>query len=126
FKTVNDQLGHVAGDAVLATVGATLRDAVRGHDTVARLGGDEFGVLLPDVDEAGASALADRLRVRLREALAAGGWNVTFSIGVATFIRPPASVDEMILRADELMYRAKRSGKDGWRAATWGAAESAA
>ncbi len=126
FKTVNDQLGHVAGDAVLATAGATLRDAVRGHDTVARLGGDEFGVLLPDVDAAGASALADRLRVRLREALAAGGWNVTFSIGVATFLRPPASVDEMILRADELMYRAKRSGKDGWRAATWGAAESAA
>jgi diguanylate cyclase (GGDEF)-like protein len=126
FKAVNDRLGHGAGDAVLSSAGTTLRDAVRGHDTVARLGGDEFGILLPDVDAVGAAALADRLRTRLRESLAAGGWEVTFSIGVATFLRPPSSVDEMILRADELMYRAKRSGKDGWRAGTWGAAETAA
>ncbi len=126
FKAVNDRLGHVGGDAVLAAVGATLRDAVRGHDTVARLGGDEFGVLLPEVDGAGAAALAERLRVLLRETLSER-WNaITFSIGVATFTAPPASVDEMILRADGLMYEAKRSGKDGWRAETWGAAESAA
>jgi diguanylate cyclase (GGDEF)-like protein len=126
FKLVNDRLGHVAGDSVLSAVGSTLREAVRGLDTVARLGGDEFGVLLPEVDGAGAIALAERLRLQLRETLA-GRWDeVTFSIGVATFLRPPASVDEMILRADELMYQAKRSGKDGWRAGTWGAAETAA
>ena len=47
-------------------------------------------------------------------------------LGVATFVAPPASVDEMILRADELMYAAKRSGKDGWRAGTWGTPESVA
>ncbi len=126
FKLVNDRLGHVAGDAVLSAVGATLRQAVRGLDTVARLGGDEFGVLLPEVDRAGAEALADRLRLQLRETLAGRGGAVTFSIGVVTFIKPPASVDEMILRADELMYQAKRSGKDGWRAGTWGAAETEA
>jgi diguanylate cyclase (GGDEF)-like protein len=126
FKSVNDRLGHVGGDKVLAAVGATLRDAVRGHDTVARLGGDEFGVLLPEIDGPGAMALAERLRAQLRETLS-GRWDrVTFSIGVATFVAPPASVDEMILRADELMYAAKRSGKDGWRAGTWGTAESAA
>jgi diguanylate cyclase (GGDEF)-like protein len=125
FKLVNDRLGHVAGDAVLAAVGATLRQAVRGLDTVARLGGDEFGVLLPEVDRAGAVALADRLRVQLREALSGRGDAVTFSIGVATFIRPPASVDEMILRADELMYKAKRSGKDRWQAGSWDATEAA-
>jgi len=51
---------------------------------------------------------------------------VTFSIGVVTFLRPPASVDEMILRADERMYEAKRSGKDRWRAGTWGASETEA
>lgn len=126
FKLVNDRLGHVAGDAVLSAVGATLRQAVRGLDTVARLGGDEFGVLLPEVDRAGAEALADRLRLQLRETLAGRGDAVTFSIGVVTFLKPPASVDEMILRADELMYQAKRSGKDGWRAGTWGATETEA
>jgi diguanylate cyclase (GGDEF)-like protein len=126
FKAVNDRLGHVGGDAVLAAVGGTLRDAVRGHDTVARLGGDEFGILLPEVDAAGAVALAERLRSQLRETLSARWDRVTFSIGVATFTAPPASVDEMILRADELMYEAKRSGKDGWRAETWGAPETVA
>ena len=126
FKLVNDRLGHVAGDALLSAVGATLRQAVRGLDTVARLGGDEFGVLLPEVDRAGAVALAERLRLQLRETLAGRGDAVTFSIGVATFVHPPASVDEMILRADELMYEAKRSGKDGWRAGSWGAAEAGA
>jgi diguanylate cyclase (GGDEF)-like protein len=126
FKLVNDRLGHVAGDAVLSAVGATLRQAVRGLDTVARLGGDEFGVLLPEVDRAGAVALADRLRVQLRETLSGRGDAVTFSIGVATFLRPPASVDEMILRADELMYKAKRSGKDRWQAGSWDSTETAA
>ncbi len=126
FKGVNDRLGHVGGDRVLAAVGAALRDAVRGHDTVARLGGDEFGVLLPEVDAPGAVALAERLRAQLREALRPHGDRITFSIGVATFSTPPASVDEMILRADELMYEAKRSGKDGWRAESWGTAETPA
>jgi len=126
FKAVNDRLGHVGGDAVLAAVGVTLQEAVRGHDTVARLGGDEFGILLPEIDGPGASALAERLRSQLREALSRRWDRVTFSIGVATFVTPPASVDEMILRADELMYQAKRSGKDGWRAGTWGATETAA
>jgi diguanylate cyclase (GGDEF)-like protein len=126
FKSVNDRLGHVGGDAVLAAVGGTLREAVRGHDTVARLGGDEFGILLPEIDGPGAIALAERLRDQLRQHLSARWDRVTFSIGVATFSNPPASVDEMILRADELMYEAKRSGKDGWRAETWGVPEPVA
>jgi diguanylate cyclase (GGDEF)-like protein len=126
FKLVNDRFGHVAGDNVLSAVGGTLRQAVRGLDTVARLGGDEFGVLLPEVDGAGAVALAERLRLQLRETLAGRGDAVTFSIGVATFLRPPASVDEMILRADELMYEAKRSGKDRWRAGSWNGSEQVA
>jgi diguanylate cyclase (GGDEF)-like protein len=126
FKAVNDRLGHVGGDAVLAAVGATLGEAVRGHDTVARLGGDEFGILLPEIDGPGAVALAERLRAQLRVTLSGRWERVTFSIGVATFVAPPASVDEMILRADELMYAAKRSGKDGWRAGTWGTPEGVA
>lgn len=117
FKAANERLGHVGGDAVLATVGAALREAVRANDTVARLGGDEFGVLLPEIDGPGAIALTARLRARLREALAARGQGVTFSMGVVTFLAPPATVDDLIARADELMYQVKRAGKDGWRAA---------
>jgi len=124
FKAVNDRLGHVGGDEVLAAVGSAVREAVRVHDTVARLGGDEFGVLLPEIDSAGAIALAERLRTRLRDSPSSHG--ITFSIGIATFLAPPASVDDMILRADHLMYDAKRSGKDAWRAEVVGAASGAA
>ena len=120
FKAVNDRLGHVGGDEVLASVGSAVREAVRVHDTVARLGGDEFGVLLPEIDGPGATALADRLRARLRDTLA-GQQGITFSTGVVTFLSPPGSVDDMILRADHLMYEAKRSGKDAWRAEVVGA-----
>lgn len=120
FKAVNDRLGHVGGDEALAAVGRAVREAVRVHDTVARLGGDEFGVLLPEIDGPGAIALAERLRARLRDSPASQA--VTFSIGAVTFLSPPSSVDEMILRADHLMYEAKRSGKDAWRAEVVGPA----
>ena len=116
FKAVNDRLGHAGGDAVLAAVGAALREAVRANDTVARLGGDEFGILLPELDGPGAAALAARLRLRLRESLAARGQGVTFSMGVVSFLAPPGDVEEMIALADGLMYQVKRAGKDGWRA----------
>lgn len=124
FKALNDRLGHVGGDEVLAAVGSAVREAVRVHDTVARLGGDEFGVLLPEIDSGGAVALAERLRNRLRDS--PSGHGITFSIGIATFLTPPASVDEMILLADNLMYDAKRSGKDAWRAEVVGAANGVA
>jgi diguanylate cyclase (GGDEF)-like protein len=122
FKAVNDRLGHAGGDAVLASVGAALREAVRANDTVARLGGDEFGILLPELDGPGAATLAARLRFRLRESLAARGHAVTFSMGVVTFLAPPDGVEAMIALADALMYEVKRSGKDGWRATVVAAA----
>ncbi|HEU4385714.1 MAG TPA: GGDEF domain-containing protein [Anaeromyxobacteraceae bacterium] len=115
LKLVNDQFGHVAGDAVLATVATTLRQATRAVDSVARLGGDEFGLLLPETDGPTAETLVQRLQSTLAEAVQARGWPVTFSLGVVTFQRAPRSVDEMIGRADELMYQAKRAGKGGVR-----------
>ncbi len=113
FKLINDLLGHTQGDALLCTVAATLRGATRMVDTVARLGGDEFGLLLVDADGVTAGALVDRLRAALGAATLREGWTVSFSIGAATFMLPPRSVDEMLRRADQLMYDAKRSGKDG-------------
>jgi diguanylate cyclase (GGDEF)-like protein len=113
FKRVNDVLGHAEGDQLLATVGATLRGETRAVDAVARLGGDEFGLLLVDADGPAAEGLLHRLRVALVVAMRDHGWKVGFSIGAATFATPPASVDEMIGRADGLMYATKRAGKNG-------------
>jgi len=115
FKFVNDQQGHARGDALLATLAATLRGATRAVDVVGRLGGDEFGLLLVETDGPTAEALLGRVRTTLDAAMEENGWRVTFSIGAATFLSPPRSVDEMMLRADQLMYEAKRAGKNAVR-----------
>jgi diguanylate cyclase (GGDEF)-like protein len=115
FKAVNDRLGHSAGDRLLKTVADALRRDARAVDVVARLGGDEFAVLMPETDAAAARVAVARLRRRLLEEARGGGWPVTYSIGVATFDTPPASVDEMLRAADELMYAAKRHGKNSVR-----------
>jgi diguanylate cyclase (GGDEF)-like protein len=112
FKAVNDQYGHAVGDAVLFSAASALREQTRAVDVVARLGGDEFGLLLVDTDGPGARALLQRLRAALLETMARNAWRVTFSIGAATFAAPPRSLDEMLCHADQLMYDAKRSGKD--------------
>jgi len=112
---VNDLQGHSRGDALLATLAATLRGATRAVDVVGRLGGDEFGLLLVDTDGPTAESLLHRLRDTLGGAMAGNGWEVTFSIGCATYLSPPRSVDEMMVRADQLMYEAKRAGKNALR-----------
>jgi diguanylate cyclase (GGDEF)-like protein len=115
FKRVNDVLGHTEGDALLTVVGATLRRETRAVDAVARLGGDEFGLLLANADGPTAEATLQRVRLALLSAMLKHGWDVTFSIGAATFVAPPPSAYEMIARADELMYELKRGEKDGVR-----------
>ncbi len=126
FKDVNDQLGHAEGDALLVVVARTLRDGTRAVDAVARLGGDEFGLLLPETDAEMAEALLSRLQATLVEAMARDGWNVRFSTGAAVFEMPAASVDEMMARADELMYAAKRATKGSVRIGIFDAAARAA
>lgn len=116
FKEVNDLQGHAAGDALLATVAQTLRGATRAVDAVARLGGDEFGLILPETDAAMAEVLLQRLRGALLDAVTRqGAWSTGFSIGAAVFLVPPADVDELTARADELMYAAKRGAKGSVR-----------
>lgn len=113
FKLVNDQRGHQAGDALLAAVAATLRDAPRGSDYAARLGGDEFAVLLPDTDAEAARQAVERLRARLAAELSRAGFTQTVSVGVATCLRAPAAVDELVSAADAAMYQVKRGTKGG-------------
>jgi diguanylate cyclase (GGDEF)-like protein len=115
FKDVNDRLGHAEGDALLVVAARTLRGATRAVDAVARLGGDEFGLLLPETDGPTAAALLARLRLTLLDAMGRHGWSVGFSTGAVTFLHAPGSVDEMMARADELMYEAKRTAKGSVR-----------
>jgi diguanylate cyclase (GGDEF)-like protein len=111
FKFVNDALGHAVGDALLVTVAQTLRGSTRAVDAVARLGGDEFGLLLPETDGPTAQALLSRLSGTLLAAMQRQRWRVGFSMGAATWVTPAGSVDQMMARADELMYEAKRTAK---------------
>jgi len=112
FKAVNDSLGHQAGDALLVSTAAGLQESVRTIDCVARLGGDEFVVLMPDTGQEGARVVVERIRAAIRERLERERWPATVSAGLITFVRPPASIDQMIKSADDLMYDAKRGGKD--------------
>jgi diguanylate cyclase (GGDEF)-like protein len=112
FKQVNDRRGHLAGDELLRQVARTMRRHTRAVDLIARLGGDEFVLLLPETDGPGALASLTRLRTALLREAARGGWPVTFSVGAATFLRPPGDVDVVIRRVDALMYRVKRGGKN--------------
>ena len=117
FKTVNDRAGHEAGDRVLISLASVARATVRSIDTVVRVGGDEFVILMPETGDETARPLVDRLRDAFSRAVKVEGVPVTCSIGLASFRRPPASVDEMLAAADELMYEAKAGGGDVVRAA---------
>jgi diguanylate cyclase (GGDEF)-like protein len=130
FKQINDQLGHAAGDEALREVARVLRDNLRASDTVsrgagpnesgavvARFGGDEFVALLPEADEAGAAAVAERLVAALRRSpLILGGREVhlEISVGVALFDeygRP--GEQDLLAAADQAMYVVKASGGSG-------------
>jgi diguanylate cyclase (GGDEF)-like protein len=111
FKIINDRFGHIQGDAALRAVVATARGGARTSDTVARLGGDEFALLLPNTDSANAAPIVERLNARLLKAMEANHWPMTFSIGVATFMKDDVTPAEVMTRSDTLMYRAKRAGK---------------
>jgi diguanylate cyclase (GGDEF)-like protein len=111
FKVINDSHGHQTGDAVLRLVADAMRSSVRQADIVGRLGGDEFAVLMPETDAPLADAAAHRLATGLRTVFK-GTPTVTASIGVVSCTTPEANTDELLRRADQAMYEAKRTGKD--------------
>ncbi len=112
FKTVNDSLGHAAGDELLVGVAGCLREAVRDADAVARLGGDEFAVLLEGVDAAQAEVVAQRLLDGLDTPIVVEGTEIfpRASIGIALG-GAGASGSSLLREADAAMYDAKSAGK---------------
>lgn len=112
FKEVNDMLGHDVGDALLTAVARTMREQVRASDIAGRLGGDEFALLLPNMNAQAASGYVESLRKRLLAAMKEKGWQVTFSIGVASHKVAPRDFGQLVKQADALMYEAKRGGRD--------------
>jgi diguanylate cyclase (GGDEF)-like protein len=116
FKTVNDLLGHVAGDEVLKRVAALIRETVRNVDSVGRYGGEEFAVVLPHTDLDQAQALAERLRAiieRYAFELEDGQVRMTASIGLASLHDSAiATVGDWIAAADSALYEAKSRGRN--------------
>lgn len=117
FKAVNDKHGHLAGDAVLKTFATLLSKGIRNSDIAARYGGEEFALILPKTPLGSASSVAESLRRAVVETNWVGAnskqriGRVTASFGVAE-IREGEAVDELIDRADQKLYEAKRKGRN--------------
>jgi diguanylate cyclase (GGDEF)-like protein/PAS domain S-box-containing protein len=119
FKSVNDSLGHAAGDQLLREVAVRMRLATRAGDTVARLGGDEFAIIA-DVDAADADGerTAQRIVAALAEPVELDGrsYPLSASVGVVHAGLDHREADEVVRDADMAMYSAKSQGKGGWAA----------
>jgi diguanylate cyclase (GGDEF)-like protein len=119
FKHLNDHYGHRAGDVMLTRVANEIGGVMRRNEVLARLGGDEFAMLVPDLssmDEA--KGLADRIvRAVARIPLTFDGraLRITTSLGIAVYPDHASNLGELVVNADLAMYRAKESGKNGWK-----------
>ncbi len=111
FKYVNDNFGHPVGDQLLQTVAKTVQKTLRKTDTIARMGGDEFAFLLPETKSSAAVVAINKVRDNLLAAMEKKGWPVTFSIGVVS-CNGGHHLDVLMKMADDLMYTAKKSGKN--------------
>ena len=111
FKAVNDRIGHLAGDAVLAQVAEQLRNEIRSVDVGCRVGGDEFGVIMPESTSEDASQLFQRMHDAVSTMSVPGGSRVRISAGIAE-LRHGETAAGLFERADSALYRAKDLGKD--------------
>jgi diguanylate cyclase (GGDEF)-like protein len=110
FKSVNDRLGHLKGDVVLAQVAERVRRVVRSADIACRVGGDEFAVIMPETSIGDAEHLANRIARTVAERPLGQGETLYVSAGVAE-LRQDDEGNALFERADEALYRAKQAGK---------------
>jgi diguanylate cyclase (GGDEF)-like protein len=120
FKKINDNYGHLAGDAVLRSVAASITTLVRRSDMVGRFGGEEFVVLLPNIAEQDIRDMAERIRVAITQLAATVQLDdqehtisgLSASIGIATYPASGSTVEPILQAADTAMYRAKANGRN--------------
>jgi len=116
FKAINDRIGHLAGDSVLAAVAERVQSVVRGADIACRVGGDEFAVILPESTLGDAEQLYGRVRLAVASRPLGPFERIHLSAGLAE-LRPEDDAKIFFERADEALYRAKETGKGRFSAA---------
>jgi diguanylate cyclase (GGDEF)-like protein len=116
FKEINDRIGHLAGDAVLAEIADRIRRVMRSADIPCRVGGDEFAVIVPEVEVGQARQLVGRIQRAVSSQAIARAGRVRVSAGVAD-LQPNDDPTSMFERGDESLYAAKHAGKGGLAAA---------
>jgi len=109
FKNYNDTEGHPAGDELLKSAAKVFKNSVRAMDIVCRYGGEEFIIMLPQTGKGGAQIIAERLRVQVGLYLP-----TTVSIGIASLPEDAQNVEELVQKADDALYKAKKTGKNKW------------
>jgi diguanylate cyclase (GGDEF)-like protein/PAS domain S-box-containing protein len=118
FKYINDTFGHRAGDSMLIRVAGEVSTLVRRSEVISRLGGDEFAVLMPDISEAEAATLAERIIRAVSQIpfrFDGQSLRLTTSLGIALYPLHGANTEDLIAHADAAMYQAKEAGKNAWR-----------
>lgn len=111
FKKINDTLGHSAGDHVLKELVQIIWGTIRTIDMIFRIGGEEFIILLPETTLSNATQVAEKLRLKIQEKPIVNTTKVTISAGVIQLDKSE-SIDELMKRVDELLYKAKNSGRN--------------
>jgi diguanylate cyclase (GGDEF)-like protein len=114
FKGINDDFGHLAGDAVLRDFAEVAQERLQGGETVGRWGGEEFLALLPDADAGGARGWADELLARVRSRqVRSGSLSISYRISIGLALAAPGDdMDALVARADRALYAAKDGGRD--------------
>ena len=112
FKKINDTYGHEGGDKVLIEFSKIVRDTIRKSDFIVRLGGDEFIILLPNTNSNSAKILGNKIINNIKEYNKLSKINFSVSIGISSYEENDLDINDIISRADKLLYEAKRLGKN--------------
>lgn len=112
FKKVNDNFGHQTGDFVLKELTRLIAHSLRATDIIARWGGEEFIALLPETDIDQGAKAAERIRIAVEAFHFKPAGNITISLGISHFLESDQNIDEIIKRADDALYEAKRAGRN--------------
>lgn len=117
LRRINNNYGHLAGDMVLVGISRIIQRCVRHEDAVGRFGGEEFAVLLPDIDQEEAYAVAERIRVAIEESCfdvptSQTPIKITMSLGIASYPYDAQTVTDLIHQADVAVYQAKKEGRN--------------